>query len=181
MFEEACRLETPERSIVLQTKRGTSIDNALAPAPDAAALKKQRLLVERCGVNWQERKPPAGEYNCAGQVWASRRTAVYDSAQWLWIIEDDGYRLLSDAEEPLPGDVAAYVDEERGEILHVGRVVDLRPVFHGGTRIPWALSKWSDVSGEYFHSCRDHPYELLGFKVRMAFYTDRPAAPVRQT
>jgi len=181
MFEEAHRLGRTESSIVLQTKRGTSIQNTLAAAPDGAALKRQRLLLTRFGANWQERKPPAGEYNCAGQVWASRRTAVYDPALWWRIIDEDGYRLLEGAEEPVPGDVVAYVDEERDEILHVGRVVDLRPVFQGGTRIPWVLSKWSDVSGEYFHECRDHPYERLGFKVRVAFYTDRPAALARQS
>jgi len=143
-------------------------------------MRKLRLLIERCGANWQERKPPAGEYNCAGLVWASRRTAIYEPGLWLRIIEEDTYRLLTPVEEPLPGDVAAYIDVERDEMLHVGRVVDLRPAFQGGTLIPWILSKWSDVAGEYFHSFRDHPYDMLGFKVRIAFYTDRPAPPVRQ-
>lgn len=180
MFEDAHRLGATEQSIVVQTKRGTPIDNTIAPAPDAGALKRQSLLIERCGANWNERKPPTGEYNCAGLVWASRRAALYDPAAWVRIIEEDGYRLLAEAEEPLPGDVAGYRDEERDELLHVGRVVALRPAFQGGSRIPWILSKWSDTSGEYFHDFREHPYELLGFKVRIAFYTDRPVLPVRE-
>lgn len=72
------------------------------------------------------------------------------------IREDDGYRRTR---YPEPDDLAIYMDRE-GELLHVARIVELREgVTKESPRIPYAVSKWADWTGEVLHSVYDHPYD----------------------
>jgi hypothetical protein len=109
-------------------------------------------------------------------VWASRRTSILEPADWKLIIDDDGYRLLENDEPVFPGDIVAYVDEEKeGEILHVGRVYYLAEgLTPQSKRLPWVISKWNSTSGESLHSMYDVPY-TASFRVGYKLYTDRPA------
>ena len=71
MFEELRLLGSTEKSIVVQTRKGTPIDNLVEIEPGEAEGRRYRLLLEKYGRHWEERKPATGVYNCAGHVWAS--------------------------------------------------------------------------------------------------------------
>lgn len=165
-----------ERRIALQTRLASPIPNSQAPEPDSQSIAVfQRLLSKHPG--WSLRKPPCGIYNCAGQVWASRRTAIYEQEWYERILQDDGYRRLGVGEEPSHTDLAIYLMTDTGNILHVGIVTELRQLVQFGTsrssqEIPWILSKWNDASGEVLHHFNDVPYEKNVWEV--CFWTDRP-------
>ena len=171
MFELQ-RLQGPnEFQIALQTRRGRDVENAVGPALTEAHHRRYAALLEQYGRNWRERKPPTAGYNCAGHVWASRRTCIYEETEWKKILEDDGYRRT---DQPMLDDIVLYVERERG-VLHVGRIIELRQgVTETSPRIPWVISKWSDWSGEVFHHVRDVPFDMQGFDVNVECWTDRP-------
>jgi hypothetical protein len=135
-----------------------------------------RLYVQKYGGNWRERKPATGIYNCAGLVWACRRTTILDPQDWQLIIGDDRYRWLGRDELPCPGDIAVYVDRSANdEILHVGRVFTLSEGITNDARpIAWIISKWNSTSGESMHQAHDVPYAHQGFDIGIRYCTDRP-------
>ena len=92
MFEELKLLGPTESSIVVQTRKGTPIENLVELEPGEPEGRRYQLLLQRFGQSWKERKPACGVYNCAGHVWASRRTSVLKSEAWQTILEEDGYR-----------------------------------------------------------------------------------------
>lgn len=164
----------------MQTRTGRSVANYIAPPSDFQATRFYELLRVTYGKNWLPRKAACGGYNCAGLVWASRRTALPDPADWARILLDDGYRTLAHEEIPRIGDVALYVKPETREVIHVARVCGSksledpggRPL--GGTRpIPWGLSKWDAKSGEDCHAVRD-VYLNGGEEFEVEYWTDRP-------
>jgi len=128
------------------------------------------LLLDKFGRNWKQRKPATGGYNCAGHVWASRRTAILEPEAWRLILMDDGYRRLPDSEEPSPGDLVLYVDRRDNGFLHVGEILELRESI--GRRAPWVLSKWNSTSGEVMHYVHDVPFRMQ-FDVRCEYWSDR--------
>jgi hypothetical protein len=160
----------------LQTHLGNDIENEVAfhPVPRHAIDKFDRIA--KSHPRWIHRKPPTGIYNCFGHVWASRRTAVYDSFDEavLRVRNDDGYRTVDwECETPHVGDIACYwgsVDPYR-DCHHVGSVVSVQ---HRGDGLPpmiWILSKWDDTSGEVVHEAlEDHIFR----GVRLEYWTDRP-------
>ena len=130
----------------------------------------------RFGLDWVERKPPSGTYNCAGHVWACRRTAIYDDLenQVETIFKDDSYRLFKQGGEALSiGDLVVYWDRTSGKklFLHVGVIAEIRMLAGSVKQVPWVLSKWDDTSGEVLHNCWRHPFEP---PVDVEFWTDRP-------
>lgn len=161
-------LGTPERSLRLDTRAGSPIQNAVAPDPPPphAILKYERLR-EAHGRQWHRRKAPCGFYNCFGMVFASRRTAIYDETEIQRILREDGYREVSGL-EAVPGDVVFY--RASWGLLHAGLVLEVSvPAGLPAVRV---LSKWDDASGEDYHGHIDHPYgETLD---RIEFWTDRP-------
>ena len=174
MFEEARLLGPTERSIALQTRGGTDLSNVIEPEPTPQQHRQYRDLFQKHGGNWVERKPATGGYNCAGHVWASRRTSLTDPAQWRLILREDGYRPLPEAEEPVSDDLVVYVNQADDEIIHVARIVELRQgVAPGAARIPWMVSRWGPVAGEAMHFRDDVPYHRLGFSLRIEYWTDR--------
>jgi len=176
MFEEIKLLGPAERSIVVQTRTGTAIKNVVEPEPGLQQQRHYQLLLEKYGQRWQPRKPATGGYNCAGHVWTSRRTGLFDPKDWRIILKEDGYRQLPQQERPLPGDLVLYVDQGNEEILHVGELLELRPgVAPQSESIPWVLSKFNATSGEVMHYVGDVSFwESQGFLVRIEYWTDRP-------
>lgn len=171
MFELERFRGSGDQGIALQTRTGRDIRNSLGVALSEIHLRRYEALMTKHGRNWQQRRVPSGDYNCAGHVWASRRTCIYEEADWRMILAEDGYRAT---QEPVSDDLIVYVESEQG-ILHIGRVVELRQgVSQESRRIPWVVSKWSDVSGEVCHFEHDHPYEEFGFVVSIEYWTDRP-------
>jgi hypothetical protein len=177
MFEDLKFRATPRREIVVETARGTRLRNFVSPPADFHAQQRQTSLVARMGIGWTERKGPTGGYNCAGMVWASRRTCLTEPDDWRIVLEEDGYRRLLQSEAPQVGDVAVYVSTVALEIMHVARVVELRRLTTGssaaGAAVPWLLSKWDNQLGESFH----HPQHVHlngGEPFELQFWTDRP-------
>lgn len=173
MFEELRFLGKTEKSIALATSKGNAIPNLVEIDPDAKAVANYQRLLREHGVHWQPRKPATGVYNCAGMVWASRRTSILEPSAWQKIIDDDGYRWLPKDQLPMPGDIAAYVDLENEELLHVARVAYLAPGVIGGSEIPMVVSKWNSTAGESIHRAFDVPYRKWGFNYDLCYLTDR--------
>lgn len=171
MFELQ-RLQGPDEfKIALHTRWGRDIANTVGPELTDVHSRRYAALLHQSGRNWRERKPPSAGYNCAGHVWASRRTCIYEESEWRKILDDDGYRRT---DEPIPDDIVLYLERERG-VLHVGRILELREgITATSPRIPWVVSKWSDWGGEVFHHVSDVPFHTQGFDVRIEYWTDRP-------
>jgi hypothetical protein len=175
MFEELKLLGPTEKSIVVQTRKGTSIENLIEVDSGETEQRRYRLLLERFGQNWRERKPSTGVYNCAGHVWASRRTSILKDDCWQTILEEDDYRSLSNDESPMPGDLVLYVDDENVNYLHVGLILEMTDgVSPESPKIPLVLSKWNSTSGEVIHHEHDVPYSRQEIPVKIEYWTDRP-------
>lgn len=173
MFDQQKLIGQNRRMLRLDTRTGQPIENEVAVPPTKQSLVNERILATKFGANWEKRIGPCGIYNCAGLVWASRRTAIYEDAEWDKIYQDDDYRELKGSELPMPGDLAIYLQSEVGYI-HVGQVLSLDPGFSPtGTPIPKILSKWSDVSGEYLHYPRDVPFRDHFTDFQLKYWTDR--------
>lgn len=177
MFELQ-RLAGPNRRpIALATRLGNTIDNTVGAPVTAQAVRRYDELVDklkRHGSRIELRRAPAGEYNCYGHVWASRRTAIYDDhgdAIVKMIREDDGYRITT---KPQPDDIAVYADRHRG-VVHVARVVQLcEGVTADSPKIPRVVSKWCDWGGETAHDVRAFPLIDDSASVSVEYWTDRP-------
>jgi len=177
MFEQAKLLGTTERSITVETHKGTRITNVIEPEPGHQQRQFYQALLAKYGGNWEERKPPTGVYNCAGHVWASRRTALFEPDEWRLILDEDGYRRLEAPGEVAPGDLVVYVESASAEILHVAQILELRPgVAPDRPRVAWALSKWDAKSGEVMHYAYDVPYGKQGIEFSIEWWTDRPGS-----
>ena len=167
MLQLANVVGTPERSIIVETKVGARIANYQAPPP---GTRERDAYTRLRGSHpfWRNRRPAYGLCNCYGLVWATRRTAIEDS-QVPKILNDDGYRRLTQDETPMPGDVVEYVNDAIGR-LHVGLVVD------SGSDVnppqPVILSKWSDYLGEDIHRVRDVHFGR-GLDHEIHYWTDR--------
>jgi hypothetical protein len=175
LFQGAKLLGSPRNDLPLATRKGNDIPNEIIPPPDEAECRKLDAFIKQYGAQWEQRKPHMGVYNCAGHVWASRRTAILDEdAVWL-ILRDDGYRVLRTGESPMQGDLVLYWHRPasgKDLWLHVGMVCEIRIL--GTVRIPWIISKWGATAGEWLHRCDDVPYDKQGFTTRVEFRTDRP-------
>jgi hypothetical protein len=173
MFEFVQLVGSTEQRIALQTHLGRDIPNEIGAAITEQHRHRFQSLVNQHAPGWTVRKTPTGGYNCAGHVWASRRTSIYElRLAWPMIAADDGYRR---AQHPQPDDLVFYVAAD-GELLHVGRIGELRQgLSPESQRLPWAVSKWSDWTGEVLHSVFDHPYSQPTYdNVTIEFWTDRP-------
>ena len=177
MFEIPKLLGTTQ-SIILETKRGTSILNEQAPAPSAQSINTFNILLGK-HFAWKVRKPPCGVYNCFGLVWASRRTSIYEQVELDKIVDDDGYIRYDNYASAQIGDLVVFLDiDNKDGFLHVGLIVEIRQldVGHSTTSsgVPWVLSKWDDSSGEVLHPIEDVPYNDYHLKYRIVLLTERP-------
>ena len=150
-FDGAMLLGSAKVELRLDTRQGHPIPNEVIPPPDQEELRKADLFVRMHGKDWVPRKPHLGVYNCAGHVWASRRTAILEEDAVRLILADDNCRVLRENEGVLPGDLVLYwgqVGTDDETFLHVGMVCDVR-VAVGSVRMTWVLSKWGSTIGEY--------------------------------
>ena len=160
----------PPQSIRLVTRRGSAISNTQGGKVAHGRLQAFRDMCQRC--RWEFRCDPDGIYNCAGHVWASRRTGISQTADWRRILADDGYRRLLESARLTPDDLVLYRDVDDDTYLHVARVVRLEPgVSSTSPPIPIVLSKWGHDLGECFHQAYDHG--MNEYNVEVEFWTDR--------
>ena len=173
MFNQQKLLGSTRRVIRLDTRKGIGITNQIEPPPTQQTLEREQRLIQRFGSHWEQRASPRGIYNCAGHVWASRRTTIVDVVEWDKIYDHDNYRELSDSETPKPGDLAVYFDANIG-YMHVGQVICVEPGLAEGARpIPKILSKWDSASGEYIHYPQDVPFRIHFPEFQLKYWTDR--------
>jgi hypothetical protein len=178
VFEVIILGGTRETPLALQTRLGKDIPNSPAlpdgdPTEWAALLQKYKVGPE------QIRTGACGVYNCAGHVWASRRTAIYEAAAYTMILGEDGYRTLDSGEMPRLGDLAVYLARMPSGatyIFHVGVVAKFEkgPAIinqQAEQSIPWVLSKLNDWGGELFHHCSTLP--AVPFPFELEYWTDR--------
>lgn len=154
----------------LETRQRRDITNQIEPEPDDGTVAYWRRELEK--REWTCRKPPCGVYNCAGHVWASRRTGIHEWQEVQKILDDDGYSHIQLSECKI-GDLALY---HRGGIrkwLHIAVIVDIREGV-GDSVVPVFLSKWDSSSGEYFHQKAEVPFhEEVRQDYQVDYFTDR--------
>ena len=169
MFEQHRLVGDTRIRLRLDTKERNPIKNEVAPRPNSQALRKDASLWQKNADLWQRRAEPRGVYNCAGLVWAARRTAIYADAEWNQILEEDGYRELGGVDDVSIGDIAVYAAMGAGGYLHVGVVIATDEISPMGRPMPRILSKWDDTSGEYLHLVPNVPFEDW----KVTYWTDR--------
>jgi hypothetical protein len=176
MFEQAVILGNTERQLLLATFKNNQIRNSVQPQPTERDIRLYQLFLKKyAGPSWVERRPITGIYNCAGHVWASRRTSILEPSEWEKILEEDGYRRLQENESPRTGDIAIYVLEDNNEIWHVARVYGLAPgITQQSNPLPRIISKWGPIAGESLHLAHDVPFQSQGFPCTIRYYSDRP-------
>lgn len=172
MFEEQKFLGSNLKSIRLDTAKGVEILNQIELPPNQQCIKREELLKKKFGTNWITRTNPRGVYNCAGLVWASRRTSIKKDSEWDKIYEHDKYRKLNN-EPPQLGDLAIYTDDKVG-YLHAGLVICLEPgLMSGSEPFPKIISKWDSSTGEYIHYPQDVPFKDNFPDYDLEYWTDR--------
>jgi hypothetical protein len=175
LFDRARFIGTPSEGLALETRRRNRIGNAVGlEAVSYGQEKKFWAMVT--ALRWIARRPPTGVYNCAGHVWAARRTGIFEPSAWEMILTDDGYRALEEGDEAVrQGDLVLYRLVDTNEIFHVGEVIEIRRLEGlGGKSVPWILSKLDATSGEVLHAVEQVPYKEQGLPFRIEFWTDRP-------
>ena len=160
----------PPPGIALETTKGWAIPNSKAP-PSPATAQADFLRLFATHPAWRLRKLACGQYNCAGLVWATRRTAIYDTAAFWRILQDDGCRQTKDGEPALPGDLALYCEKGQAHhITHIGQVIWTDRADGIDFTQTWFLSKPNDTFGEFIHPAMDYmDFDCLD----LTYWTDR--------
>lgn len=143
--------EPQRKRIVVQTRRGSDIDNFQAEEisqSDLAAVGRYRQRYPLA----VERTRPSPTYNCHGLTFASRRTRIPDAGDVAKVLAEDDYVDVPMG-EVMPGDVVIYSRD--GDLRHSGVVLQVR--HEGGLTTPMILSKWGDCF-EAIHSQFECPY-----------------------
>ncbi|HUY90227.1 MAG TPA: hypothetical protein VMV10_15930 [Pirellulales bacterium] len=176
MLVELGLLGSPKRGIIVQTRRGTSLANFLAPPPDHQAKLTYASFRARFGMRWRMRTDASGVYNCAGLVWASRRTCLTEESEWRAILKEDEYRRITSEREVAVGDVVVYVRRGSNEIIHVAKVCEKISMagagLEGARPVLKALSKWDNRYGEDVHAIED-VFLNGGEAFDVEYWTDR--------
>jgi len=150
----------------ISTKKGRQIPNQRKlPRPPVAMCAARDLHLT--GYPLRRCRSLSSDYNCAGMVFANRRTTI-DSLDTGMILEDDEYRNIHSRDQVEVGDVVVYKDD-RGEVSHVGLVsnigVDIRTA-----QIEINVLSQFGADGEYIHPISDVEHV---FGSRIEFWSDR--------
>ena len=146
------------RSINLETSKGTKIDNY--QIFEISQFEKNQF-VDYSKTNYPFatfRNSPSPIYNCHGMSFASRRTNIDRSIDIRKILNDDLYKKI-DLKSTLPGDVVLYINQEDGDIVHSGFVVNCEHSDNNISRI-MVVSKWGKFR-EVVHHLNDCPYKAF--------------------
>ena len=165
------------RSLELATRAGERIPN-VREFPLSPTVMKTRIRQHRESHPHIVVRSAASVYNCAGMVFASRRTAI-DIDLVRRILKEDGYRQIA-SEDMQMGDIVLYADQSQ-RVSHVGMIASMHvgmiasmPVERQGQLNPVRiLSQWGS-DGEYFHAPLDVP-ALYGRPSE--YWTDTVSAP----
>lgn len=163
-------------SIQLETHFQTPIPNDTCN-PDLSMRGPRLREEERFRSLYTQIRPPIAGYNCAGQVFAGRRTTILDLGLIHRILDEDGF---SDVTSLMAGDVVVYSDDDGP--MHAARVARLDEqsvglLETGGPTVTFTLvhSKFDDMSGEYEHRVDDQRWAR--WHVAWQAYRDRWRPP----
>ena len=170
---------TPIKKLTIETKTGIPIPNE--QAEDIVSGDKRfycdklwTKYLDAC-PSWKRRRPSTPLYNCAGLVFAHRRTGIYDSEWYERLLDEEGYREIP-RDKSLPGDIVAYRNDKK-EILHFALVYASSPgIQFGEVHQVLAISKWDSRTGEFLHKVDESPFTVKNAQEKGSpfFYTDRP-------
>jgi hypothetical protein len=120
-----------DSNIVVQTRRGTPIDNNQSfdvtrydEVVDLDLRARHRGATFRTGIS------PI--YNCHGLTFGSRRTRIWQAQSVLTILTEDEYADVT-IHQVLAGDIIIYT-AENGDVEHSGVVVEVKALGSGFAR-----------------------------------------------
>lgn len=144
------------RSIVLETSKGTKIDNY--QIFEISQFEKNQFA--RYSKNNYPlavfRNSPSPVYNCHGMSFASRRTNIDRSNDIRKILEDDQYHKI-EKKYTIPGDLVLYISLEDGDIVHSATIVSAEHAVNNISRLV-VVSKWGKFR-EVMHDLNNCPYK----------------------
>lgn len=158
-------------SIPLATRQGTWIPNVRRPEQSPAThmayinLYKQRVPSARL-------RSSTAVYNCAGLVFASRRTWVF-MQEVPKILGEDGYHRLAGLPDVEIGDLVIYRETRGSSMTHIGIIIERRAHVPSAEWKITVMSKWG-AAGEYVHPLKDVP---TAYGEPGEFWTERRSAP----
>lgn len=163
----------------LSTHLGTNIpnetgDHDLTPSHQTN-LREQRFDHLFPG---RRRRPAIHGYNCFGQVFAERRTGLFDDFDLETILLEDGFGEIESEDRAEVGDVVVY--SEGGTPVHVARIVRIEDLLVGASsRRAHVVSKFNSTSGEFEHAANDLRWagDQQQSAIRIRFYRDRLQVP----
>lgn len=158
--------------IGLETKLMRKIPNEQFPKRPKLAMEIAEKLILSKNPNYKTRRLN-GTYNCIGLIFSSRRTGI-DPMYFDIIASDDGYRMVSNISDVLPGDIAVYSLIKTGKVEHIGLIVSKAINLNTGHTNITVLSQIGR-DGEYFHDHDDYPkgiIEIVG-DLDCKFWTER--------
>lgn len=141
--------EHDTRSLQLVSKNGTWIRNVRKDERPPSAMEDAEAFAQaQCpGITTRSL---SSTYNCAGLIFAARRTVVF-MGELKRVLRDDEYELITQRPRLTPGDLITYKARQDGEILHIGVVLSVRLVPADAEIEVTVLSQWG-FDGEYIHS-----------------------------
>lgn len=138
-------------SLLLSTRRGNKIKNwtILEHGPDRldAAARQVKSKHPRA-----EHLAGTAAYNCAGLAFGSRRAWI-DPGQVLWILDEDGFKLVGDPQRWSTGDIVVYKNGGK-HVTHVAVVHTATVSNLTGEPVVRVISQWGR-DGEYCHDWDD--------------------------
>ena len=161
--------EGDRESLRLSTRQGNHILNERRHERPPEALRAAVALHRQAHPDARLRSITA-VYNCMGLVFASRRTWI-DTTCVAMILQQDGYRRVTELHALYPGDVVIY--RFSSEVSHVAVVIPMEPEISTASWKITVMSKWG-ADGEYIHDMEDVP-PMLGKPLE--FWTDRRQEP----
>jgi hypothetical protein len=187
-FDKKINLLDPNRwSIGLATHLGTPIPNetceaSLVISPNGIRGRREHDFA----TFFKTIRTTVAGYNCIGQVFACRRTAITGGEAKLddvvkTILAEDGLGEVPYTDLRI-GDIVVYSDDTG--VLHAARVMGVEVsgtvIARGNQQGPSFLlhSKFDDISGEYEHNLED--LRWIPFKtstIEKRFYRDRQRPP----
>ncbi|MCH8877874.1 MAG: hypothetical protein IIA89_13815 [Chloroflexi bacterium] len=159
--------EQDVRSLKLSSKTGNWIRNVRKIArPPAAMVDAESYAHAQCpGI---ATRSLSSTYNCAGLVFASRRTVIL-MGELNRVLREDEFRPVTQKAQLKPGDLVTYKVRLDGEVRHIGVVMSTTPNPEAAEVDVTVLSQWG-YDGEYIHDEENVP--VLFGQIR-EYFTER--------
>jgi hypothetical protein len=144
--------EQYQTTIVIQTRKGTSISNVQEydlPLPLLRAVEEMDRQYKGQHVTFVSNASPI--YNCHGLTFGSRRAMIWNAQEIMKIIKEDDYVAI-DEKDVREGDVIIYFSDT-GDPEHSGLVIGKVQGF------PLIYSKWG-AGRETVHLFSQCPYSV---------------------